>query len=190
MTDIKSDDDSVKRLESPKIPIIPFAVPLPKSGLLGPDELLIGNDGIVGTITVLKNSVIVWVGWGKLVDSSNDGSSEYEFGKGRPEQGHMVVAMPRTNYKGAFGTGAKEASCSHIIGSANSDDQMLASQMASRLSTRSSMAVFVSCQLSSNSIAPEEWSEGLDSEMLSHLAAAAAEKEIWRILQDRQITEK
>lgn len=101
-------------------------------------------------------------------------------------KGQVVVAMPRTSYKGAFGTGSKEASCSHIIGSANSDDQMLASQMASRLSTRSSMAVFVSCQLSSINNGPDEWSEGLDSEMLSHLAAAAAEKEIWRILEGRK----
>ena len=101
--------------------------------------------------------------------------------------GQLVVAMPRTNFKGAFGTGSKEPSCSHIIGSESSDDQMLASQMASRLSLRSGMAVFVSCQLSSGSHDPESWLSGMDSEMVSHRAAAMAEKEIWRILQENQI---
>jgi len=99
--------------------------------------------------------------------------------------GQVVVAMPRTNYKGAFGTGSKEASCSHIVGSANSDNQMLASQMASRLSTRSGMAVFVSCQLASaEEDASESWRTGMDSEMISHRAAALAEKKIWSIMQE------
>ena len=97
--------------------------------------------------------------------------------------GQVVVSMPRTNYKGAFGTGSKEPSCSHIIGSASSEDQMLASQMASRLTTRSGMAIFVSCQLSSGG---GGWAAGMDSDMISHRAAALAEKEVWRILQEHQ----
>lgn len=111
--------------------------------------------------------------------------------------GQLTVAMPRTNYKGAFGTGAKEVSCSQLIGSASSEDQMLANQMASRLSMRSGMAIFVSCQLASSartnngsgnpgSFDPNGWASGLDSEMISHRAAALAEKEVWRILQDHQ----
>ena len=101
----------------------------------------------------------------------------------------VMVPMPRTNYKGAFGTGSKEPSCSHILGSASSEDQMLASQMASRLTTRSGMAVFVSCQLSSSVGGDAEsggWTAGMDSDMISHRAAALAEKEVWRILQDHQ----
>lgn len=99
--------------------------------------------------------------------------------------GQVVVSMPRTNYKGAFGTGSNEPSCSHIIGSASSDDQMLASQMASRLTMRSGKAVFVSCQLSGNGEADGGgWTAGMDSEMISHRAAALAEKEVWRILQE------
>lgn len=98
--------------------------------------------------------------------------------------GQVVVAMPRTNYKGAFGTGAKEPSCSQIVGSASSEDQMLGSQMASRLSTRSGMAVLVSCQLSSIGDNQEAWTSGMNSEMISHRAAALAEKEVWRILKD------
>ncbi len=103
--------------------------------------------------------------------------------------GQVVVSMPRTSYKGAFGTGSKEPSCSQIIGSASSDDQMLASQMASRLTTRSGLAVFVSCQLSSSSSGDVDgsgWAGGIDSEMMSHRAAAVAEKEVWKILQEHE----
>jgi len=100
--------------------------------------------------------------------------------------GQLVVAMPRTNYKGAFATGSKEASCSQLVGSASSEDQMLANQMASRLSLRSGMAIYVSCQLSSTSTNIDSSSNGLDSEFISHRAAAVAENEIWRILQQHQ----
>lgn len=112
---------------------------------------------------------------------------------GAPTMGQLTVAMPRTNYKGAFGTGAKEASCSQLIGCSSSEDQMLAHQMASRLSTRSGMAIYVSCQLSSSAggnnvtgFDPDGWDSGLDSEMISHRAASLAEKEVWRILQNHQ----
>jgi hypothetical protein len=109
---------------------------------------------------------------------------------GAPVMGQVVVSMPRTNYKGAFGTGSKEPSCSHIIGSASSEDQMLASQMASRLTTRSGMAVFVSCQLSSSGGGGDAesggWTAGMDSDMISHRAAALAEREVWKILQAHQ----
>ena len=70
--------------------------------------------------------------------------------KGTPTMGQLVVAMPRTSYKGAFGTNDREASCSQLIGSVSNEDQMLGNQMASRLSTKSGMAIFVSCQLSSD----------------------------------------
>jgi len=113
--------------------------------------------------------------------------------------GQLVVAMPRTNYKGAFATGLKEASCSQLVGSASSEDQMLANQMASRLSLRSGMAIFVSCQLSCTTTSSTtaitnnnininniESDTGLDSEFLTHRAAALAENEIWRILQEQQ----
>ncbi len=101
--------------------------------------------------------------------------------------GQVLVSMPRTNYKGAFGTGSKEPSSSQIIGSSSSEDRMLASQMASRLTTRSGMAVFVSCQLSStaDSGGGGTWTDGMDSEIMSHRAAALAEKEVWNILQEK-----
>jgi Proteasome assembly chaperone 4 len=102
--------------------------------------------------------------------------------------GPLVVAMPRTKYRGAFGTGSKEPSCSLIIGGESADDQMLASRIASNLTLRSRMPVFVSCELSSSSSATdsEDWSAGMDSETVSHIAAAIAEKEIWRILQEQR----
>jgi hypothetical protein len=189
--------DSVIVMSEPQIPVIPFAVALSNSALQSPGaptlkNSLVGDNGIVGTIILMRNSVMVWVGWGKLdvnpsdVESS-DVESAFATGNGRPPQGQCLVAMPRTGYKGAFGTGSKEAPCSQLIGSASSDDQMLAAQMASRLSTRSSMAVFVSCQLSSSSgNDADEWNAGIDSEVLSHRAAAMAEKEIWRILQTKK----
>jgi hypothetical protein len=67
---------------------------------------------------------------------------------------------------------------------------MLASQMASRLTTRSKLAVFVSCQLSSSGGGDSQgggsWTEGMDSDMISHRAAALAEKEVWKIIQEHQ----
>ena len=98
--------------------------------------------------------------------------------------GQFLVAMPPQVYKGAFAsTGRNNASCSQLIGSASSDDQMLASQMASRLSARTHKAVLMSCQLSQGD---EDFLAGLDKEILSHKAAALAEKEIWRILQAQE----
>jgi hypothetical protein len=113
--------------------------------------------------------------------------------QGTPTMGQLVVAMPRTNYRGAFGGEhhKNEAPCSQMIGSPSSDDQILANQMAARLSLRSGRAVFVSCQLSSTgdggtgvAARDDSWTSGLDSDMISHRAAALAEKEIWRILQE------
>ncbi len=99
--------------------------------------------------------------------------------------------MPRTNYKGAFGTGAKEPACSQMIGSLSSEDQMLGASMASRLSAKSGMAIYVSCQLSASSGSSsggsndiDSWTSGLDSDMISHRAAALAEKDIWKILKE------
>mmetsp|Transcript_33475 Transcript_33475/g.37348 ORF Transcript_33475/g.37348 Transcript_33475/m.37348 type:complete len:234 (+) Transcript_33475:75-776(+) len=180
---------------------------------------LIGGKGIVGSIIIMgKKSAMIWVGWGTLdlpsslvvspseslatavtmttkpattTSSNSKIKKSISFGKGAPTMGQLVVAMPRTNYKGAFATGSKEASCSQLIGSASSEDQMLANQMASRLSLRSGMAIFVSCQLSctttsSATINNMESDTGLDFEFLTHRAAALTENEVWRILQEQQ----
>ena len=174
-------------VNEPVIPIIPFGVQFP------PAIAPVNGNGVVGSIVVMgEKSAMVWVSLGPLDTSSDGTSSEAKqsfasFGKGTPAMGQLVVAMPRTNYKGAFATGSKEASCSQLVGSASSEDQMLANQMASRLSSRSGMAIYVSCQLSSSSsgggAGTDQFSSGEDSEFLSHHAAALAEKEIWKILQ-------
>ena len=177
------------------IQIIPIGIALP-SALSS-----IGGNGIVGTIVIMGGrSAMVWISWG-LLNTAEEKRSDVgqnpmfaSFGKGTPNMGQLVVAMPRTNYKGAFATGLKEASCSQLVGSLSSEDQMMANQMASRLSTRSGMAIYVSCNLSSantNGSGRPSPHGGGDSipissatelEMLSHHAAALAEKEIWKIL--------
>lgn len=193
-------------LPEPLIPIIPIGLALPSS--LWP----MGENGIVGSIVIMgKKSAMVWISLGPLDKTATaKASSELDtttnpttqsfgsFGKGTPTMGQLVVAMPRTNYKGAFATGSKEASCSQLVGSSSSEDQMLANQMASRLSSRSGMAIYVSCQLSSASInvggasgaGPGGGSSSMDLEMLAHRAAALAEKEIWRILQQHQLQQE
>lgn len=161
-------------LEEPPIKIIPFGVALPSFLTMDREK------GIVGSIVVMgKKSAMLWVGWG-LLDDNTANSTSSSFGTGTPTMGQLVVAMPRTNYKGAFATGSKEASCSQLVGSASSEDQMLANQMASRLSSRSGMAIYVSCQLSF--IASRE--DGPEADMLSQRAAGLAEKHVWKILQD------
>ena len=179
-------------LDEPIIPIIPIGVALPPS--------ISNGKGIVGSIVVMgEKSAIVWVSLGPLDMTAEKASSERDtnqsfasFGKGTPTMGQLVVSMPRTNYSGAFATGSKEASCSQLVGSSSSEDQMLANQMASRLSSRSGMAIYVSCQLSSSSSdgpgfnsrgGIDQLSSGVDQEFVSHHAAALAEREIWRILQ-------
>ncbi len=175
-------------VDEPVIPIIPFGVQFP------PAIAPVNGNGVVGSIVVMgEKSAMVWVSLGPLDTSTTSAGSETKqsfasFGKGTPAMGQLVVAMPRTNYKGAFATGSKEASCSQLVGSASSEDQMLANQMASRLSSRSGMAIYVSCQLSSSSSSSggggtDQFSSGEDAEFLSHHAAALAEKEIWKILQ-------
>ena len=126
---------------------------------------------------------------------------------GSPKMGPLVMAMPRTRYVGAFGGsgGTKEPSCSTLIGSEAAEDSLLGSQMASRLSLRSGRAVLVSCQLLQQQqqiqaqqqlqqqlpgmgmgMGDDDWSAGMDHDMISHKAAALAEKEIWKILQTEE----
>lgn len=180
-------------LNEPVIPIVPIGIALPSS------LSSIGEYGIVGSVVIMgEKSAMVWISWGPLDTSTKaslDTSQSFaSFGKGTPTMGQLVVAMPRTSYKGAFAPGSKEASCSQLVGSSSSEDQMLANQMASRLSSRSGMAIYVSCQLSStNTNARIDGdgsgsinSLGMDSEILSHRAAALAEKEVWRILQKQR----
>ena len=59
---------------APPISLVPFAVALPSEAIQGLDEpqpkgesvMLVGDNGIVGSIVFLKKSITVWVGWGSL----------------------------------------------------------------------------------------------------------------------------
>jgi hypothetical protein len=90
----ESQSSDVEVLETPQIPVIPFAVSLPSSTLGDFDDptpkastvSIIGDNAIVGSIILLKNSVMVWVGWGN-VDlygsvTAVDGQQQGSFGKG------------------------------------------------------------------------------------------------------------
>jgi hypothetical protein len=113
--------------------------------------------------------------------------------------GPLLVAMPRTQYRGAF-SDSTEASTSKLIGggdggagdghegmtTSTSDaagTEMMARQMAARLAQRLGVSVFVSCSLTEG--APATATEGVDREMIQHRAAALAEREIGRLLQDK-----
>ena len=108
--------------------------------------------------------------------------------------GDLVIAMPRTKYQSS-GSSGNEPSCSQLIGGADSvgigdGDALLASQMASRLSRKTGLAVLVSCQLSSGveGGGGSDWTSGMDLELVAHKAAALAEREILRIVRDQFTT--
>mmetsp|Transcript_1211 Transcript_1211/g.1538 ORF Transcript_1211/g.1538 Transcript_1211/m.1538 type:complete len:97 (-) Transcript_1211:527-817(-) len=63
--------------KSSLVRIIPFALSIPPSTLQGWDEPVIEEDkeqqltqtsevGVVGTLTMMEKSAIIWLGWGKL----------------------------------------------------------------------------------------------------------------------------
>jgi hypothetical protein len=76
---------AVVELDQPRIQIQQFAVALPTSTLQGLEEptpkgaavnSLIGDNGVVGSIIYLQNSVTVWVGWGKIDMSSTSSETQ------------------------------------------------------------------------------------------------------------------
>jgi hypothetical protein len=210
---------------------------------------------IVGTIVMMgQRSAMIHVGWGhasystlplpeqqqqqqqqqeeeqlsgcttKEAAAATATTATSSCGTGAPTMGPLVLAMPRTKYQGMEKT-RREPACSSLIGSSD-DDQLLAYQMASRLSLQLGMAILVSCQLSTtspslvssllllsslsissstknnkndnnnnndnkNDMDSTSWTSGVDSSadgmmMISHQAAALAEKEIRTILVQQQ----
>ena len=97
--------------------------------------------------------------------------------------GPLISAMPRTRYAGAFSdpNANTDPSTSKLLGSNEEDDEMLARQMASRLTQRLGMAIFVSC-----SFAAAPAMDGESGSLIQHRAAALAEREIYRILRSKQ----
>lgn len=162
-----------------RLSVTPFRIPLASSSLPSISELQLENGSsgalgdnvdIVGTITMMgEKSAIVWIGWDN---------------KRKPSMGPLVVAMPRSNYAGVGTNG--EAPCSELIGSASEEDTLLAQQIASRLSRKTKMPVFVSTSLNyekpvgiggaSVAVTP---GEDFD---FTRLAAAMAEKHVTQML--------
>jgi len=187
---------SVSKIEPPRISLIPFAARAPSVTLDSMIDITTSaksfrQHSVVGTITLLQNCVIIWVGWGDAEEIHHqDDSTKTDLQSvtwtGKPPQGHCTVAMPRaSSYKGAFSDGLRELPSSQIIGGGSTDAQVLASQMASRLSAKLSMAVFVSCQLTS-----EVGTQSDESSRHPPLAAAAAEKEIFKALHSELAKQK
>lgn len=100
--------------------------------------------------------------------------------------GPFVVAMPRTEYQGAFS--AVKASSSKLISHGGTEsgiqNETIAGQMAERLAQRLNIAVYVSCNLDETPSLT-----GCEGTMERHLlrsrAGALAEKEAGRLLEER-----
>ncbi|CAB9520471.1 expressed unknown protein [Seminavis robusta] len=147
--------------------------------------------GMVGTIILLKTSVIVWFGWGATSktptqDSTNgrEGVNHSRILGSLPQEqhamGHLLVAMPPRKFGGA--SSEPQSSTSKLIGGEYPDDETVAQQMARRLSQKSKMPVLVSCQLDPT----HAQSMGFDPDLLHARAAALAEQHIWSILQKQK----
>lgn len=96
--------------------------------------------------------------------------------------GPFMVAMPRNKYQGAF---SAESPTSKLIGSFEGvPSEMIASQMAERLSQRLNMAVFVSCSLEETP-SVTGCDGDLERHMLRSRAGALAEGEVVRVLEER-----
>lgn len=99
----------VEILDEARIQAIPFAVTLPKSTIQdfdGPELKtssisVVGDNAVVGSIVVLKKSVMVWVGWGNIdpYQTQDAGSlkSTGSFGKGEEGWVLNIVRFILTN---------------------------------------------------------------------------------------------
>jgi hypothetical protein len=141
---------------------------------------LLGNAGVVGSIILLKNAAMIWIGWGMVDTRLHQLDSELTVqGKGVPHRmGPMVVAFPRVQYQG---TATGEASTSQLIGGESNEDVVLSQTMAMRLTHSLGYPVYVSCSLCS-SHQNQSWMAGLDAASVTQTAAALAEKRVRALL--------
>lgn len=182
-------DMDVKELDS-RIDVINFAVDIPPSALQGLDEPSpempspSDNVGVVGTITLLNKSALVWFGWGRLMPITTGcgepRSSNKTVTRGIPTMGQVAVGMPRTKYSGAFSE-SSESSCSQLIGG-HEDDCLSAGAMAQRLSQRVGYPIIVSGGLSRHTEMMDSLLAGVDHATAAQRATALTEKEVARIL--------
>ena len=186
MADKVDENTTTEKIEetSPRIQVVNFAVELPPSALQGLDEPLpqmpapADNLGVVGTITLLNQSAIIWFGWGRMAREESRNT-----GRGVPKLGQVVVAMPRNKYKGAF-SDSHESSCSQLIGG-QEEDQLICGNMAARLSQKLGYPIIVSgglCSLQTEQMEP--LLSGIDRTTAAQRAAAFTEREVARLLQE------
>jgi hypothetical protein len=170
----------------PRIQVIHFSVELPPSALQGPDEPVskmptpVDNVGVVGTITVLNKSAVIWYGWGRVVPAATTTDKSSLSANGVPVMGQVVMAMPRTKYSGAF-SDSQESSCTQLVGGID-NDCLNANAMASRLSQKVGYPIVVTGGLSSESEIMQSLLAGVDHATAAQRATATAEREIGRIL--------
>ena len=174
--------------------IVNFAVQIPEELIALPDMNLEQN-GVVGTITFLKNSAMVWVGWGALINADDEVSKcNANSSCGAPRMGNLAVAMPRSKYSGL--SSGNQAPCSQMIGGDNEEEVMIGNNMASRLAKKTGLPIFVSCTLGEMShIRSGAGASGMDESQGNFLgdmgslavhAAALAEKKIGNIIMEQQ----
>ena len=183
-----SQGDTHFHLESAVFRPLTFGLALPETlayqaagGSNPPSNVqLLGDAGLVGSIILLKNAAMIWIGWGTVDTRPHQLDSELTVqGKGVPHRmGPMVVAFPRVQYQG---TATGEASTSQLIGGESNEDVVLSQTMAMRLTHSLGYPVYVSCSFcSSQQNLP--WMAGLDVASITQTAAALAEKRVRALL--------
>lgn len=191
-----SDAADTNKIEEtpPRIQVIHFCVELPPSALQGPDEPVskmpapTDNVGVVGTITVLNKSALIWYGWGRLIPATTDKSASNVTANGVPSMGQVVMAMPRTKYSGAF-SDSHESSCTQLVGGLDYDC-VNANAMASRLTQKVGYPIVVSGGLSSESEIVGSLLAGVDHDTAAQRASALLEREAARILLEHEDSKK
>jgi len=192
MNDATNDNTTQVTVEeqSPRIKVINFAVELPPSALQGMDEPApqmptpADNVGVVGTITLLNKSAMIWFGWGQVTPARDESSIT---ARGVPTMGQVVMGMPRTKYSGAF-SDSHESSCSQLVGG-QENDCLNAMAMASRMSQKVGYPIIVSGGLSTETEMMESLLSGVDHATAAQRAAALTEREVARILQEEKVSQ-
>merc|ERR1719330_1796619 len=110
------------------IDVVPFAVCV--SDATDGIEVDTGRKGkntVVGTVTFMNKSAMVWIGWGDVEDHKVDNPSCVKkldtVGTGTPVMGSLVVAMPRSRNN-------DDTPCSQLISGPNDEEMMVGWQMA------------------------------------------------------------
>mmetsp|Transcript_1782 Transcript_1782/g.2564 ORF Transcript_1782/g.2564 Transcript_1782/m.2564 type:complete len:192 (-) Transcript_1782:694-1269(-) len=146
-----------------------------------------GSIGIVGTVTLMNKSAMVWVGWGHLNNQKEEitQNTDEQCGCGTPNMGAMCVAMPFTEYQGFKTNG--ESPTSQLVGGECEEDMILGLQMANRLSQKVGWPVYVSCSLGSNIGHIESFGHDATNSSLAQYATALSEKTVMKILMEKKM---